>query len=87
MTLLQPCTLDWSHIPRDGTLPAGACLYLTAWNNDTGKIAFSEQGKPGLRQNVAIATIPGLQETISAGDRVYVNGGPVIYFTGAPASH
>jgi uncharacterized membrane protein len=53
--------------------------YFTSWNTGHDELAFVNVGKPGMREHHGIQQVPGLQQALKNGQRIYVNGGSEIY--------
>lgn len=60
------------------TLQNGAFIYLSSWNTYKKEVTFAEEGKPGLRQHVSFADIPGMADSLNSRNLIYTNGA-IIY--------
>jgi len=54
-------------------------IYFSTWNNEKDELAFTNAGRPGLREHLKASEVPGLKEALKRGNRIYVNGGGEVW--------
>jgi uncharacterized membrane protein len=59
-------------------------VFLTTWNVTRDELAFTNSGRPGMREHVGVGSVPGLEQALKKGSRIYVNGGAQVYAVRGP---
>jgi hypothetical protein len=57
-------------------------VFLTTWNVNRDELAFTNSGRPGMREHLGVEAVPGLGQALKDGNRIYVNGGAQVYTVG-----
>lgn len=70
-----------SYFQKNGMLDPADYIFFLSNNAQNSEVSFANSGKPGLRDIVKLNDYPALTEMIVDSNRIYSNGGPVIYKT------
>lgn len=62
----------------------GGYIYFSTWNIERDEMAFTNAGRPGLREHLKASEVPGLGEALERSNRIYVNGGGEIWVITGP---
>jgi len=54
-------------------------IYFSTWNTEKDEFAFTNAGRPGLREHLRASEVPGLKEALESGNRIYVNEGGEVW--------
>lgn len=74
-----PCHLAVTEFKHKDMQIEDGYVYFTTWNVQKDELAFTNTGRPGMREHLGATDVPGLAETIQSGNRIYVNGGSEVY--------
>jgi uncharacterized membrane protein len=56
-------------------------IFLTTWNVNKDELAFTNTGRPGMREHLGVRAVPGLADALQNGNRIYADGGSQVYIT------
>ena len=75
----HPSHLHVTELDPLGMKLKSGYLFFTTWNTQKDQLAFTNQGRPGMRQHLGAEEIPGLDEAMERSNMIYTNGGSEIW--------